>query len=245
MADETDGPKPASYIEQLEAQLAAAGSARAQTRARILLGVAQLLDSDGYQDAIVRHVCERLGISRGAFYQYFENRTDAVAEVLNGFCRFVFEMSVGVGRGKSDFERINEVTYFYLQIYQRNKGLFAVQYKLAREKSVYSEGWRELQDKWRGRLARYIVRVTGADEGALQSALALSYMLTSLADDFLYRLIFEDEEQLRWLRRHPRRVAALISVVWYRAIFGKNPAAALEEDFQLKYSGLLPIALVR
>jgi AcrR family transcriptional regulator len=244
MAEEK-GPAVASYLDELERQRAAASGARAQTRARILLCVAQVLSSEGYHDAIVRQVCEQLGLSRGAFSNYFENRTDAVAEVLNGFCRFVFEMSVGVGRGKSDFERINEVTLFYFQLYQRNKGLFAVQYKLARDKSAYSEGWRELQDNWRGRLARYIVRVTKAEETALQSALALSYMLTSLADDFLYRLIFEDEEQLRWLKRHPRRVAALISVVWYRAIFGRDPAAALEPDFLLKYSGVLPVAFAR
>lgn len=233
---------PPEFLATLRRRLARSEPGRQHTRARIVLGVAEALSARGYHAAIVREVCEDLDLSRGAFYQYFENRTDAVAEVLDGFCDFVYEQSVGVGRGRSDFERIYEVTLFYIRLYTKNRGLFAVQYKLARENSRYSRGWRSLQDRWRGRLANYILRATGADRAAQPQALALAYMLTSMADDLLFRLIFEREEKIDWLHGQPRRVAAMISAVWYRAIFGRDPdMMPLEGGVTIGYSGTLPV----
>jgi AcrR family transcriptional regulator len=235
-------PDPPEYLANLRRHLAESEPGRQHTRARIVLGVAEALSARGYHDAIVREVCADLVLSRGAFYQYFENRTEAVAEVLDGFCDFVYEQSIGIGRGRSDFERIYEVTLFYILLYAKNRGLFAVQYKLARENSRYSRGWRRLQDRWRGRLANYILRVTGADRAAQPQALALAYMLTSMADDLLFRLIFEREEKIDWLHGQPRRMAAMIAAVWYRAIFGRDPEPeALEGGVEIGYSGALPL----
>ena len=191
---------------------------------------------------MIREVCEGMDISRAAFYQYFNNKTEAIAEILDGFCDFIYRHSVGVGRGRSDFERIYEVTRFYIEIYSENKGLFAAQYKLAEEDSAYSNGWTALQEKWRDRLARYILRATRAKAESYDHALPLSYMLTSMANDFLYRLIFENDAKIRWLRKHPSNVAAMISVVWYRAIFGRDPEAQdVKGRIDLTYSGVLPI----
>lgn len=229
-----------SYLELLQAKLDAAESLRDRTRARILTAAARALATEGYHEALVRRICNDIGISRGAFYKYFENRTEVVAEVLSGFCEFVYQASIGIGRGKSDFERIYEVTYFYCQLYIVNKGLFAVQYNLAQRKSAYSDGWHQLQDKWRGRLARYILRATGVEAAGYRDALLLAYMLTSLANDLLYRLIFEQEQELLWLEGQAREIAAMISIVWYRAIFARDPVVPRQLRPRIGFRGALP-----
>jgi len=235
-------PRSPNFLVELERQCANATVLRDETRAKILLGVGRILSTKGYQRAMIREVCEGMDISRAAFYQYFNNKTEAIAEILDGFCDFIYRHSVGVGRGRSDFERIYEVTRFYIEIYSENKGLFAAQYKLAEEDSAYSNGWTALQEKWRDRLARYILRATRAKPESYDHALPLSYMLTSMANDFLYRLIFENDAKIRWLRKHPSNVAAMISVVWYRAIFGRDPEAQdVKGRIDLTYSGVLPI----
>jgi len=229
-----------SYLDQLQAKLDESEALRDRTRARILSAAARALATEGYHEALVRRICDDLGLSRGAFYKYFENRTDVVAEVLTGFCDFVYRASIGIGHGKSDFERIYEVTYFYCQLYIVNKGLFAVQYNLARQKSAYSDGWHQLQDKWRGRLARYILRATGVEAAGYRDALLLAYMLTSLANDLLYRLIFEREQELLWLEGQARETAAMISIVWYRAIFCRDPVIPRQLKARIGFRGALP-----
>lgn len=229
-----------SYLDQLQAKLDGSETLRERTRARILSAAARALATEGYHEALVRRICDDLGLSRGAFYKYFENRTDVVAEVLTGFCDFVYRASIGIGHGKSDFERIYEVTYFYCQLYIVNKGLFAVQYNLARQKSAYSDGWHQLQDKWRGRLARYILRATGVEAAGYRDALLLAYMLTSLANDLLYRLIFEREQELLWLEGQARETAAMISIVWYRAIFCRDPVIPRHLKPRIGFRGALP-----
>jgi len=192
-------------------------------RARIVLETARALSRGGYHSGLVREVCTNLDIARGSFYKHFANRNEVVSEVLDGFCNEVYEQSIGLAKGKGDYERIFEVTHFYARLYKLNKGLFGVQYQLARSDQFESKGWQELQVRWRTRLARYIQRVGSGWDTDRERSMTLAFMLTALADDLLYRLIFEEERELRWLRDSPDRIAEVVSVVWYRAIFGKDP----------------------
>lgn len=55
----------------------------ARTRNRLLLAGFELLSEEGYQAASVAAIAARAGVSVGTFYQYFRDRSDLVAQLVN------------------------------------------------------------------------------------------------------------------------------------------------------------------
>ncbi|WP_068368055.1 TetR/AcrR family transcriptional regulator [Aedoeadaptatus coxii] len=66
-------------------------SLKAEKRERIEKALVSEFENRTLGDAKVKHVVERLGISRGSFYQYFHNMQDAYFYILDLKLRFIHE----------------------------------------------------------------------------------------------------------------------------------------------------------
>ncbi|HEY6878275.1 MAG TPA: TetR/AcrR family transcriptional regulator [Polyangiales bacterium] len=84
-------PMPrASKAKKIQRRTPKTARSRATVEA-ILQGTARTLVKRGYADATSNHIAEEAGVGIGSFYEYFEDKNDAVVAVVNQFAARAFD----------------------------------------------------------------------------------------------------------------------------------------------------------
>jgi AcrR family transcriptional regulator len=212
------------FADQLRAALGT-GSFRTKgdrTRQRLRIAAADVLESEGYQGLKVSDICAGADVAQGTFYVYFRDKVEIAVDVLTGFIEALYKGVRDVSSGKDDFEAIRSSNLYFIKAYSANRGLMRCQVQLLSQEPAFAAAWLPRHHDWQKGIARSIERRTGgriAGGHALAAAMALEGMVFH----HLYNALVIRTEFLGEDGAAAEDMAEMLSVLWYRAVYARDP----------------------
>jgi len=199
-----------------------------RTRDRVKLATVQALEERGYLRLRVTDICKRAKSSPAAFYLYFKNKEEVTVEVLTEFLHETFKLSSSTGTPRSLFEAIYESNLFWASTVRANAALMHCLLQLGDQVPKFKELNEKLNHEW-------FVHVTGRilkrypQARVNQDAMLLAiYALGSMMDELTRKILVTREVHLlsvvEAIAPSDEALAEFLSVLWYRALFGAEPA---------------------
>ncbi|RFC69415.1 MULTISPECIES: TetR/AcrR family transcriptional regulator [Mesorhizobium] len=199
------------------------GSKGDRTRYRLKIAAARALEEVGYTDLKVSDVCSNAGVALGTFYVYYKDKNEIAIEVVIDFVTHMYETARQVGHGRSDFDAILNTNRAFVAMYEANPGLMKCHVQLQSQLSEFQDIWRPMHQKWIETLGRSIAR-RSQYKGGIGSPVGVARALEGMVFYYLYSVIvsqdhlFEEEDPSR-----ADNLALMLSSVWYRAVYCKDP----------------------
>jgi AcrR family transcriptional regulator len=194
-----------------------------RTRYRLKIAAARALEEIGYQNLRVSDVCTYASVALGTFYVYYRDKNEIAMEVVLEFIDHLYERARQVGRGTGDFEAIHNTNRFFIAAYQANPGLMQCHVQLQTQLPEFQEQWRPRHAKWIEKLARSIALRGNYGEDMPGSAMKVARVLEGMVFHYLYAEIVSRENTQAENSFDPEAVAMMLSVLWYRAVYCKDP----------------------
>jgi len=217
-----------SYGEILARTLKDAPPARKgeRTKMRLKVAAAQVLNRVGYRDIRVSDICEEAGIALASFYFHFENKTDITKEVLLGFLKELSEAPRRPLDG-SIFGGMCAANAFVMRAFEPNAGLMRCLLQLGDEEPSFQRLWQQHSIDWIESASRKIAERSGEMNPDDPQLILANFIVSGMVDQLLRDL---------YINRHPRisglveqvapttdKLAEMVSLLWYRALFGRDP----------------------
>lgn len=217
------------WVAQQQRSDAAARSKGERTRNRIRLAAVQLLDEVGYHDLTVAAICARAEVTAPVLYLYFENKQALMTDVLREFLDDFLSREHG-SAGASAFDVIHHANRTWIQLARENAGLMRCLLQLADDVPAFAELYATASAGWYRRIARSVVRrfpAAATDEPAIT---LVAHALGAMMDELTRKLFSANDPHLRTLTADvaptDEALAQFLSVLWHRALYGADPAAA-------------------
>jgi len=178
------------------------------------------LNERGFRSLRVQDVTARAGLASGLFYRYFRDLGAAVSEV----CAAVFDELLQQTRGLTDFS--DPYAWIYrthlaaVGVFARNPGVLACFFGLAADYPEFDAIWKRNAHDWNLQVAGFLQEVAGFTK---PSAERMGFVLGAMTEGVIYQELIRHTEDLVKLGRRPEDIAEVISVMWYRAIFLRDP----------------------
>jgi AcrR family transcriptional regulator len=178
------------------------------------------LNERGFRSLRVQDVTARAGLASGLFYRYFRDLGAAVSEV----CAAVFDELLQQTRGLTDFS--DPYAWIYrthlaaVGVFARNPGVLACFFGLAADYPEFDAIWKRNAHDWNLQVAGFLQEVAGFTKS---SAERMGFVLGAMTEGVIYQELIRHTEDLVKLGRRPEDIAEVISVMWYRAIFLRDP----------------------
>ncbi|MEU1955162.1 TetR/AcrR family transcriptional regulator [Nocardia rhamnosiphila] len=191
-------------------------------RSALLAALDELLrDNGGRLETVnIAEISRRAGLTRSAFYFYFENKAAAVAAALEETYEEVFALNdILVGAG-APAQRIERAIRGLVEFWDRHRHLYGAVLAVRS-----APGVRELWESDRQAFIPSIAAMIDAERAAGRApaggdATAVADVLLLLNERLLERLTFDVE-----LDRE--RYIESVVTVWLRSIYGTGPAAPI------------------
>lgn len=95
---------------------------------RMIRAAVELWSTRGYQGVSVQELVDAAGVTKGAFYHYFEGKEDVLKQIHDQFADFEMELvSSAIEEGDSTVERLKLITVALVKaaaVYQRESTIF-------------------------------------------------------------------------------------------------------------------------
>jgi AcrR family transcriptional regulator len=126
------------------------------TEASILAAAVAVFSERGYAAATVADIVQGCGISRGAFYLYFQDKKDVFRELVRravADCYDVVPVEDGTLR-----ERIRRSTRLHLEAYQRNRGILRCLFEVSTVEPEFGDLHNRYRTEFVERIERHLYR---------------------------------------------------------------------------------------
>lgn len=221
-----DAPRVARYGDHLARELGTRTFATKgdRTKFRLKVAAAHALEEIGYQDIKISDICSYANVALGTFYVYYRDKNEIAIEIALDFVEHLYEQAQQVGRGKHEYDAILNTNRFFIAAYMVNPGLMQCHVQLQSQSPEFREVWRPRHLKWIENLARSIARRGNYKENMPGSAQAVAHALEVMVFHYLYAVIVsrnplvEGEDPA-----HADDLAQMLSTLWYRAVYCKDP----------------------
>ncbi|MCB1469691.1 MAG: TetR/AcrR family transcriptional regulator [Rhizobiaceae bacterium] len=235
MAIRADAEKPTQdrpfigrYADHLVAEMESLSfpSKGDRTKHRLKIAAAQALEEIGYQDVKVSDICRYAEVALGTFYVYFRDKNEIAIEVILDFVEHLYAKAREVGHGTGEYEAILNTNRFFVAAYTVNPGLMQCHVQLNSQLEEFRVVWRPRHRQWIENLARSISRRGNYGSDMPGSARAVAHALEAMVFNYLYAVIVTrnpvvDEED----QADSDELAQMLSTLWYRAVYAKDPPA--------------------
>lgn len=226
------------YLNQQAAEMQGRPK-REKTRARILAATACQLEKIGYDALTVDDIIKQVGMARGTFYLYFENRSFAAEAVMMAYIDTLWLFRPKGSAEDRPFEKVLEFNRFYVATYAENATLLACLGPLCRERPELEKKRLENNHRWCQSVVKDLQRrCSGAEQAPMAQKTLLIWSMSAMVDDLLRELYIHQSPHLVELTQSTDQVAELISLVWYRSLYAEDVEAA-------KLDWTLPLAAIR
>ena len=193
-----------------------------RTRARLIEAASELLAEHGYHELKVTDVPKRAGVAAGVFYTYFENKPDLVLQLFDDIVERNIDLIFAGTPSANPFEAVLSANKRYVDLFVTGTGLNRALGQIVDTLPEARASWQRAN--WR--IARWIAKGIAKHSGKPQpsasdefAALALQAMLDSvLLQTYAYR-----DPALADMAKDPERLAYELSVLWFRAAYGRDP----------------------
>lgn len=216
------------YARHLAQQLAALRSARKveRTRLRLEIATAELLEGTTYGRLTVDEITERAGLAHGTFYRYYAGKHEIVLAVLQGFLAAIRGMRPSLARMEDPYAAIHAANRHYVEVYRHNVGLMRCLLTLRSDDPLVAELGSRADAGLAARVMRSIARF-GAPAAALPARRQelLIHAVIGAVDALLRKVYGASEPPLQRFADDPEGIAAILSDMWYRALYAADPRA--------------------
>jgi len=219
--DPVPSPGPGfSLTEVLRAEPGDRKQSRSEaTRQRLLVGAAEAMLSEGFNDLKVADICKRAGCAHGTFYLHWQDRRGVAHDVLTAFMQAIRTHRPVRRPGQNFYDRLVAGHMYYIDVYRRNVGLMRCQGQLSDHLEEFARIGLEANMALARRVVRAVEREAGTampeDKQLLATALACIAMVDKLLHDVFVRgldLGLDDSD-----------LAETLSRTWHRALLGRDP----------------------
>ena len=199
----------------------------ARTRDRLRVAAAEALDARGYTRLRVSDICARAGVSPAAFYQYFPNREAITVDVLSDFVQTTVRLAEPAAPAATRFEAIYSANLAFVASARVNAGLVRCLLQLGDQVPSFRRRAERLNVEWYEHVARSIVRNARIGDARLNAVRLAVHALGGMMDDVARTMLLAPSAETRRLLRDAapsdEALAEFLSVLWYRALFGRAP----------------------
>lgn len=194
-----------------------------RTRRRLIDAALKLLERDGYHDLKVTEVAREAGVAAGVFYIYFKDKDVLALELLDEVISSMFGRVFAKPRPEDAFDAALEANRRYVSLFVDGGGLNRALGQIVDALPEARARWQATNAKIARRIAADTAqRAPGSaphECARMFAALALQAMLdTVLLQTFAYEFPELDD-----MRNDPERLAQALTVLWHRAMFGRDP----------------------
>ena len=203
-----------------------------RTRDALIIATVRILDERGYHAMRISDICEAAEVSPAAFYQYFDNKLAITLAVLTQFLNDLIGLTKFEIGAHGYYERICEINLGWIRAVRANPGLFRCIFQVGDEVPQFAEIASSANALWHERVAASIIRRTGSkqDRTATHAARLAATLLGGMVDELTRALFVRQDEAVTSLfsgtGMSDEELAEFISVLFYRAIYGRSPKGA-------------------
>ena len=170
----------------------------------------------------VQDVTAHAGVANGLFYRYFRDLREVVAEIASDFFAELVEASGLLDDYSDPFEWIYQNHSAVVDRFARNPGILACLFGLSGDYEEFDRIWKDNAHSWNLQVAEFLRSAVDLDETHAEN---LAYVLGAMTEGVIYQALIRHTEDLVKFGKRPEDVAEIISVMWYRAIFLREPPA--------------------
>jgi AcrR family transcriptional regulator len=228
-----------SVAEYLAAQAGEFPTKGERTRCRFKAATAKILGQKGYHDLRMADICDEVGLSHGAIYEYYSNKKEITVEVLDDMWNHAMRIMRADQSTVDEFSRLYGANLVWVKMFGQNAGLQRCMRQVSDDIDEFRQQYLDLNTDWYDRIARHILKVVGDPPGAGVASKVLARSLGCMADELLHDVYIRRVPGLEDLADSPELLAKVISIMWYRMAYVANPPV----DLKGKYGKILDIAL--
>lgn len=191
-----------------------------RSRERLKEAARKVLNKKGYNNLRVQDITEGAGVANGLFYRYFHDLREIVTEITSDFFDRLMEASNTLDSGDDPYNLIYRNHCIVVDRFAQNPGILACLFGLAGDYEEFDALWKRNAHKWNLQVAGFLQVWVGMDRSHAEH---LGFVLGAMTEGVIYQALIRHTEDLCKLGSEPEDIAETIAVMWYRAIFLKNP----------------------
>lgn len=158
------------------------GPKATRTRRAILEAAAREFEANGYQHTTVGQVAAAAGVSLGAVYQYFRDRSDLVAALCQRHLTHMLDSSDAVWRWEDGLEGLNRAVLNFVRSYHDAAGMAGIWEEVAHVDPELADLRRALGRIFTRAVERSLTRIPDLEVDPALAATAL----TGMVDRYCY-----------------------------------------------------------
>ena len=192
------------------------GTRGRRTRAKLLQAAYQVFTENGYQSSSVAQIAQRAGVGTGTFYQYFLDRGDVLAALVNDGVAEMLETQRVAWRVRDGRAGLRAMIQGFVRAYADNRALYSVWEEVTHTDDQLASVRRDLAKLIEESVHRELRRGRAAGVVHVDGDLrAVARALTAMADRFCYLTYVFDPAKPAM---KPDDAAEILVTLWAQAI---------------------------
>ncbi len=222
-ASATGSPAAASFCAVLRSQAAEPSLRKGQrTGLRIRVAVCELLDTTPADKLKIQDICARAAIAQGTVYQYFSDRDQLLATVLQEFAVFLQQrMQASTRASTTPADSMRLATLGYCRLFEANRGLMKCllhHYDAFPQARGIVSDWNKTWIDTIVRAVRKRQRRSGARGPSETQLRRRAYALGGMVDQYLAGVYLYGDAHLAQAAGDIDAIADTLTFIWSRAM---------------------------
>lgn len=196
-----------------------------RSRENLKAAALRALERIGYRSLRLADIAEEAGVNISLVYHYYQDKAHLVFESLRDVVDIRGRVEDDPKRPRDPFNAIYHANLLFAKFYRDHPGLVRAVQHFNEEHpefySIYSRAWND----WNHRIGETIARRFENTELSEDEAVAVAFALGGMVDKFLFETFVERKPSLLAIFPQPEDAARMLAVMWYRALYLKNPDA--------------------
>jgi len=195
---------------------------RDATEASLLASAAAVFAERGYVATTVADIVQRSGISRGAFYLYFQDKKGVFRELVRRAVAECYEV-VPVTQGDLR-DRIRHSTRLHLQAYARHRGILRCLFEVSTVESEFGDLHNRYRAEFVERIERHLDRAVQAGQCRPLDPKVTAYCLGCMIGGVAYMWICADFDPYGGTVLTLDNVVEQVTEFWVATVYRSAPA---------------------
>lgn len=197
-----------------------------RTREKLKAAALRALEHKGYRSLRLTDIALEADVNISLVYHYFHDKADLVFEALRDVVNIRQIIEADTNRPHEPFAALYYANKRFADFYQTHPGLIRSLLHFDEENPEFHALYAEINQNWMQHIADNIQKRTTTVNLTSAEAFPIAYALGSMVEKFLFDLYVERNPTLAAEFRDPGDAARFLAILWYRALYLANPAAA-------------------